>query len=157
MAGYRATKWAERLGAVVLGVVLLNVNVTEAGDVLSSITQSDDAVRAGITPEAKSVLYAVIALVATCLAVWSTSQALRGDVRQFRSLGSAAALLAAAGIAALALDHRDGPVRTVQLVVYVMFCLTAIRTVGLGLAIRTRYIDIDAGGRPLPLVSSDRT
>jgi len=133
----RARAWAERLGALLLGVVLLNVNVTDAGDALSSVSGPPGTAQAGITPESKALLYVVLALVGTSLALWSTSQALRSDVlaRRFRSLGSPGALLAAAGVAGLALDHRDGPVRTVQLVVYVMLSLAAIRAVGLAVAI----------------------
>lgn len=122
--------WIERLGAVVIGAALLNVNVTDRGDPLTAIST-----------ESKPVLYAVLALVGVAVALWSASQAVRDDVQvpRFRSLASSMAFLAASGVAGLGLDYQDGPVRMVQLIVYVMVALAAIRVFGLALALRAHW------------------
>ncbi len=120
----RLPAWTDWVVAVAGGVALLNVNVTDHGDPLS-----------GMTENMRTAFYAVLAIVGTialCTAV------LGGLLRPAISSAAVRAatgfgFLACSAIAALLLDQREGPVRTVQLLAYVGVCIGVVRFIHLGI------------------------
>ena len=124
----RVPTWADWVAALAVGVVVLNLNVTDQGDPLSSLGLSAGPMTAGITESAKTTFYGALmisgALVASAGLVTAfarSANAVCGLV--IRTYGG----VALAGAAGLLLDYRDGPVRTVQLFVYVMVALGVLR------------------------------
>ena len=131
MAGLwnRLPVWVDWVVAVIAAVVVFNVNVTTAGDPLSGVGLSAGPTSVGITEGARSTFYGALVvggvlLVASGL-IMSTSD------RRWRTVGGLLtrtfAGVALAGVLGLLLDYRDGPVRTVQLFVYVMLALGIAR------------------------------
>lgn len=110
--------------AFAASVVLLNVNVTRAGDPLSSIYAVE---REGITPTAKTALYATLAVIGAIVASTGVLASLLTSTARTaaRHTATAFALLSLSGIAGLALDVRDGPVRLVQHFAYFAVVLAA--------------------------------
>jgi hypothetical protein len=87
----RIPVWADWVVAVIAAIVVLNVNVTTAGDPLSGMGLSAGATSAGITEGARATFYGALV------------------------------------VGGVLLDYRDGPVRTVQLFVYLMLALGIVR------------------------------
>jgi hypothetical protein len=119
--------------------VLFNLNVTEAGDPLANLRSADGAV-AGISDEGKNALYGALAVSGVVLG--SVAMLLASLIRDHSRVRRTATgslttfgLLALAGVAGLALDYRDGPVRTVQFVVYFATVLAVVRAARLGIAV----------------------
>lgn len=114
----RIPMWGDWIAAIIAAVVVLNVNVTSAGDPLS-----------GLADGVRSTLYATLVVGGLVLAA-------AGLIMSARSSGGTPiggllvrtySCVAGAGLLGLLLDYRDGPVRTVQLVVYVMVTIGALR------------------------------
>ena len=125
----RVPTWADWLIALVAAFLVFNVNVTDAGDPLSGVGLSAGPTSAGITEGARSVFYGSMVVGGLVLAAAGFLMVATG-----RGHGPVANLLsrtyggvALAGFAGLLLDYRDGPVRTVQLVVYLIFFLGIVR------------------------------
>ncbi|MEO6988739.1 MAG: hypothetical protein ABI239_08830 [Aquihabitans sp.] len=132
MAGLwdRIPTWVDWSVAFAAAVVVLNLNVTDQGDPLSSVGLSAGPGTAGITEGAKAAFYASLMIggvvlasvgLATAIAGWSKAT----SALVVRTYGG----VALAGAAGLLLDYRDGPVRTVQLFVYLMVVLGIVRFV----------------------------
>lgn len=121
--------WVDWLVAMVGGIVVLNLNVTSVGDPLSGIRGGGAARVPGISEAARTSFYVAITTAGAVLAAGAlVVAALRpGIVAQALLALRAFGFLAAAGIAGLLFDYQDGPVRTVQLVVYVALILASIR------------------------------
>jgi hypothetical protein len=120
MAGLwnRIPLWADWLVAAVVAVVVLNVNVTSAGDPLS-----------GVGEGARTTFYG--AIVVGAMLMTATGLIISTSGGHWRAAGSLLtrtfAGVAMAGVLGLLLDYRDGPVRTVQLLVYLMLALGIVR------------------------------
>jgi hypothetical protein len=135
----KVPSWVDWLAAVIIGVAVFNLNVTSAGDPLSGVRgMTDGPSPAGISETARTTFYAAITVGGSALAAGALIMVELG-----RGLGNQAVLairafglLAAAGIAGLLLDYTDGPIRTVEFVVYVSLVLASIRFLRLGLATR---------------------
>jgi hypothetical protein len=131
MAGFwnRIPVWADWVVAAVAAIVVLNVNVTTAGDPLSGVGLSAGGTSAGITEGARASLYG--ALVVGGLLLTATGLIISTAGRRWRTVGGLLtrtfAGAALAGVLGLLLDYRDGPVRTVQLFVYLMLALGIVR------------------------------
>ena len=121
--------WADWVVAAIVAIVVLNVNVTTAGDPLSGVGLSAGATSAGITEGARSTFYG--ALVVGGLLLTATGLIISTSDRHWRTVGGLLTRtftgVALAGVLGLLLDYRDGPVRTVQLFVYVMLALGIVR------------------------------
>lgn len=124
----RIPAWADWVAALAVAAIVLNLNVTDQGDPLSSVGLSAGPTTAGVTEGAKTIFYGamlisgvVLASVALAAAIAGVATALTGLV--VRTYGG----VALAGAAGLLLDYRDGPVRTVHLFVYVMLAVGIIR------------------------------
>jgi hypothetical protein len=109
---WRDRPWLDVPVATVSAVLLLNVHVTDRGDVLSSLERGE---RRGF--------YAVLAMLAVVLIAATLSRHSPAERWCRGCLG----FVAASAVAALLLDVQDGPVRTVQL----------LALVGLSLAVTT--------------------
>jgi len=120
---------ADWVVAAVAAIIVLNVNVTTAGDPLSGVGLSAGATSAGITEGARSTFYG--ALVVGGVLLTATGLIISASDRHWRMVGGLLtrtfAGVALAGVLGLLLDHRDGPVRTVQLFVYLMLALGVVR------------------------------
>ena len=127
MVGFwnRIPLWADWVVAAVAAIVVLNVNVTTAGDPLSGVGLSAGATSAGITEGARASFYGALAVGGLLLA--ATGLIISTSDRGWRTVGGLLtrtfAGVALAGVLGLLLDYRDGPVRTVQLFVYLMLAL----------------------------------
>lgn len=125
----RIPLWADWVVASVAAVVVLNLNVTTAGDPLSGVGLSAGATSAGITEGARSTFYG--ALVVGAVVLTAAGLIISTIGRQWRTAGGLLtrtfAGVALAGVLGLLLDYRDGPVRTVQLFVYLMLGLGIVR------------------------------
>ena len=125
----RIPLWADWVVASIAAIVVLNVNVTSAGDPLSGVGLSAGATSAGITEGARSSFYG--ALVVGAVVLTATGLIISTHGRQWRTMGGLLtrtfAGVALAGVLGLLLDYRDGPVRTVQLFVYLMLGLGIVR------------------------------
>ena len=124
----RVPTWADWVAALAIGAVVLNLNVTDQGDPLSSLGLSAGPTTAGITESAKTTFYGALMISGVLLASAGLVTAIAGWVHAIsglviRTYGG----VALAGAAGLLLDYRDGPVRTVQLFVYVMLALGVLR------------------------------
>ena len=110
--------WVDWVVAAIAAIVVLNVNVTAAGDPLSGVGLSARAIFYG------ALVVGGVLLVATGLII-STFD------RRSRAMGGLLTRtfsgMALAGVLGLLLDYRDGPVRTVQLFVYLMLALGIVR------------------------------
>ncbi len=126
----RLPVWADWIVALFAAIVVLNLNVTAAGDPLSGVGLSAGPSSPGITEGARATFYGVLAIGAILLTaagmVLSTTTNGRDD-RAGRLLIKTYPWVALAGLLGLLLDYRDGPVRTVQLLVYVLLLLGVIR------------------------------
>ncbi|MEO6627399.1 MAG: hypothetical protein ABIP03_02385 [Aquihabitans sp.] len=109
---WRDHPWVDVPVAAVSAVLLLNVHVTDRGDMLSSLERSE---RRGF--------YAVLAILAVVLIAATATRHFPAERWCRGYLG----FVASSAIAALLLDVQDGPVRTVQL----------LALVGLSLALTT--------------------
>src|SRR5688572_20717142 len=125
----RIPTWADWLAALVAAVIISNLNVTETGDPLSGVGLSAGPTSAGITDGARSLFYGSMVVGGLVLAAAGFLVAASG-----RGHHAAAGLLsrtfggvALAGCGGLLLDYRDGPVRMVQLAIYVVFILGIVR------------------------------
>lgn len=133
----RIPPWADWVGALVAAVVIFNVNVTSAGDPLSGVGLSAGPTSPGITEGARATFYGSLVIGGAVL----VGAGLVGAVSQPAWRGVAAltirtyGLLALAGLGGLLLDYRDGPVRTVQLLVYVSLFLGIIRFVRISVVV----------------------
>lgn len=133
MASYwnRIPVWADWVLASIVAVVVLNVNVTAVGDPLSGVGLSAGPTSPGITEGARATFYG--ALTVGGVVLMATGLAVATSGRANRQLGGLLARtfagVALAGLLGLLLDYRDGPVRTVQLVVYLMLALGIVRSV----------------------------
>lgn len=131
MAGLwnRMPVWADWVVASIAAIIVLNVNVTTAGDPLSGVGLSAGATSAGITEGARAAFYG--ALVVGGVLLTATGLIISTSGRQWRTVGGLLtrtfAGVALAGVLGLLLDYRDGPVRTVQLFVYLMLALGMVR------------------------------
>ena len=125
----RIPVWADWVVAAIAAIAVLNVNVTTAGDPLSGVGLSAGATSAGITEGARSVFYG--ALVVGGVLLTATGLIISTSGRQWRTVGGLLTRtftgVALAGVLGLLLDYRDGPVRTVQLFVYLMLALGVVR------------------------------
>jgi len=125
----RIPSWVDWIVAVVLGTVLLNVNVTSSGDPLSGLGISAGPTSVGITDGARTMFYGVLAVGLLIVAAIGLMMATTGGRQRpvGKLLIATYPWVALAGVLGLLLDYRDGPVRTVQHLVYVMTLLGAIR------------------------------
>jgi hypothetical protein len=125
----RIPVWADWVVAAIAAIVVLNVNVTTAGDPLSGVGLSAGATSAGITEGARSTFYGALVVGGVLLA--ATGLIISTSDRHWRTVGGLLtrtfAGVALAGVLGLLLDYRDGPVRTVQLFVYLMLALGIVR------------------------------
>jgi hypothetical protein len=120
----RIPTWVDWIVALVAAVILLNINVTAAGDPLSGAGSSN-----GISDAARATFYGALMLggIIVC-AVGLTISALSSERTASGALLSRTfAFVAFAGTAGLLLDQRDGPVRLVQLVAYAAVALGGVR------------------------------
>ena len=125
----RIPVWADWVVAAIAAIVVLNLNVTTAGDPLSGVGLSAGATSAGMTEGARSTFYGALVVGGVLLA--ATGLIISTSDRQWRPVGGLLtrtfAGVALAGVLGLLLDYRDGPARTVQLFVYLMLALGIIR------------------------------
>jgi hypothetical protein len=125
----RIPVWADWAVASIAAIVVLNVNVTSAGDPLSGVGLQAGATSAGITEGARSTFYG--ALVVGAVVLTASGLIISTIGRQWRKMGglltTTFAGVTLAGILGLLLDYRNGPVRTVQLFVYLMLGLGIVR------------------------------
>jgi hypothetical protein len=121
--------WTDWIVAVVVAIVLLNLNVTSAGDPLSGAGLSAGPASPGIIEGARAIFYGVLIIGGLLLtAVGIALLIIEGRGQQVsRLLVSTYPWIALAGVLGLLLDYRDGPVRTVQLVVYLTLAVGIIR------------------------------
>ena len=122
----RVPAWADWIVAIVVAVAVFNVNITSAGDPLSGVGLSAGPRSAGITEAGRTTFYAALILGGVVLAaaglVIADRRGPNGGL-----LARTFSLVALAGLLGLLLDCRDGPVRTVQLAVYVLLFLGIVR------------------------------
>ncbi len=125
----RIPAWADWVVAAIAAIVVLNINVTTAGDPLSGVGLSAGATSVGITEGARSTFYG--ALVVGGVLLTATGLIISTSDRRWRMVGGLLtrtfAGVSLAGVLGLLLDYRDGPVRTVQLFVYLMLALGVVR------------------------------
>lgn len=121
--------WADWIVASVAAIVLLNVNVTSAGDPLSGVGLSAGPTSPGINEGARATFYGVLVISALLLtaAGFVLSTVAQRQSAAARLLVTTYPLVALAGLLGLLFDYRDGPVRTVQLVVYLLLVLAIVR------------------------------
>lgn len=131
MASYwnRIPVWADWLVAAIVAIVVLNLNITAVGDPLSGVGLSAGPTSPGITEGARATFYGSLTVGAVVL--MAAGLVVATSARTHRQLGGLLARtfagVALAGLLGLLLDYRDGPVRSVQLVVYVMLGLGIVR------------------------------
>ncbi|HSL73935.1 MAG TPA: hypothetical protein VK853_05695 [Ilumatobacteraceae bacterium] len=122
----RIPQWADWIVATTAAIVILNLNITTAGDPLSGVGLPASP---GITEGARATFYGALAVSGSVLA--ATGLIISTSGRQWRTVGGLLtrtfAGVALAGVLGLLLDYRDGPVRTVQLFVYLMLALGFVR------------------------------
>lgn len=124
----RIPTWADWAAACAIAVVTLNLNVTDHGDPLSSVGLSEGPTTAGITEGAKAIFYGSLMISGVVLASVGLATAIAGRARALSALVARTyGGVALAGAAGLLLDYRDGPVRVVHLVVYLMVALGVVR------------------------------
>ncbi len=125
----RIPQWADWIVATIAAIVILNLNITTAGDPLSGVGLPAGSASPGITEGARATFYGALAVSASVLA--ATGLIISTSGRQWRTVGGLLtrtfAGVALAGVLGLLLDYRDGPVRTVQLFVYLMLALGIVR------------------------------
>ncbi|MCU0311699.1 MAG: hypothetical protein MUE36_12260 [Acidimicrobiales bacterium] len=123
-----AADWAV---AVVAGIALYALNVTDQGGPLDGAGLSAGPTTAGITEGGRVTFYGALAIVGAVLAMGGLLITIAGP--GWRSAGLLASRsfggLAAAGLAGLLLDYRDGPVSLIRSVVYVLLVLSVVRFV----------------------------
>lgn len=125
----RLPAWADWIVALVAAIVLLNLNVTAAGDPLSGVGLSAGPTSPGITEGARATFYGVLVIGALLLTVAGMMLSTIGRRQQVagRLLVTTYPVVALAGLLGMLFDYRDGPVRIVQLAVYVMLVLAIVR------------------------------
>jgi hypothetical protein len=153
----RMPVWADWIVASIAAIVVLNLNVTTAGDPLSGVGLSAGATSAGITEGARATFYGALVVGGVLLA--ATGLIISTSDRQRRTLGGLLtrtfAGVALAGVLGLLLDYRDGPVRTVQLFVYLMLALGIVRLARVA-ALASDEPDADLDQRLAPRSSDAR-
>ena len=119
----RIPNWVDWLIALLAAIIVVNLNVTKAGDPLSS------AGAEGISDLARTVFYSALLLgglivcaLGVTISAFGSERSPTGDL-----LARTFAWVALAGTAGLLLDYRDGPVATVQLGAYVAVALSVVR------------------------------
>jgi hypothetical protein len=133
----RVPRWADWLAALALAVVVFNLNVTEVGDPLTGVGPSADPSTPGITEGARAIFYGALMISGAVLASVGLATAILGKARALSALiARTYGGVAFAGAAGLLLDYRDGPVRLVQLFVYVMLALAVIRFARVAIAVQ---------------------
>lgn len=130
--------WVDWAVAALAAVIALNVNVTSSGDPLSGIGEVSRATFYGVLVLGGIVLASVGLVLGTIGA-----QAVGGLVARTYSL------VAFAGVLGLLLDYRDGPVRTVQLVIYLMLFLGVVRLVRITVSLTAESDGKAASADPL--------
>ena len=125
----RVPVWVDWIVASVAAIVLLNVNVTSAGDPLSGVGLSAGPTSPGINEGARATFYGVLVIGALLLTVAGIvlSTVAQRQSAAARLLVTTYPLVALAGLLGLLFDYRDGPVRTVQLIVYLLLVLAVLR------------------------------
>lgn len=125
----RIPTWADWVLSLIVAIVVFNLNVTEQGDPLSGVGLSAGPTSAGITEGARATFYGSLAVGGVLLAAAGLIIAMshRGAQSVGKLLSRTYGGVALAGLAGLLLDYRDGPVRIVQLVVYLMLFLGIVR------------------------------
>jgi hypothetical protein len=136
---------ADWLVALIAAFVTFNINVTDVGDPLSGVGLSAGPT-AGITEGARSTFYGSMVVGGLVLAAAGLALAAidHGPHAVASLLARTYGGVALAGFAGLLLDYRDGPVRMVQLVAYLMLFLGIVRFV----RIAGVMSDADSGSRP---------
>ena len=119
----RLPTWSDWIIALATAIVVVNLNVTKAGDPLSSAGEE------GISDLARTVFYSSLMLggLIVCALGLAISAAGAGHAPTGGLLARTFAWVALAGTAGLLLDYRDGPVATVQLAAYVAVALGGLR------------------------------
>lgn len=137
----RFPAWADWVAAGVAAIVLSNLNVTDAGDPLSGVGLSAGPTSPGITEGARTTFYGVLVIGALLLTVAGIvlSAVARRHRAAARLMLTTYPLVALAGLLGLLFDYRDGPVRTIQLIVYLLLVLAVVR---LGRVVAT-FADLD--------------
>jgi len=120
-------------------VLIYALNVTNQGGPLDGGGLSAGPTTAGITEAGRVMFYAALTIAGAVLAMGGLLMTMAG--RRFRSAGQLTsrtfAGLAAAGIAGLLLDYRDGPVSWVHLLVYTLLVLGVTRFVRVSMMLAT--------------------
>ncbi len=150
----RLPRWTDWIIALAIGITVMNLDVTSAGDPLSGVGLSAGPGSPGITEGARATFYAVLAfggLLLTSLGLGLAFAAPRAR-RVGRLLVTAFPLVALAGVLGLLLDYRDGPVRLVQLFVYVALALAVVR-LGRVVLITLDSTSGEEAEAPIPVVS----
>lgn len=81
----RIPLWADSVVASIAAIVVFNVNVTTAGDLLSGVGFSAGAASAGITEVARATFYGALAVSAVLLT--ATGLLISTSGRQWRTVG----------------------------------------------------------------------
>jgi hypothetical protein len=123
--------------AIAIGIVLLNVNVTSAGDPLSGGGLSAGPTSAGITETGRVVFYGVLAVTGAVLVAAGMIASAIGGRAAGATLIRTFAFVAAAGVAGLLFDYRDGPQRLIHLIAYTAVAIAAVRVARLAVGAST--------------------
>lgn len=122
----RVPLWGDWVVAIVVAIVVLNLNITTAGDPLSGVGLSAGPSSAGITEGGRTAFYAALIVGGVVLVAAGLLMTARHEV-DGALLARTFSLVALAGVLGLLLDYRDGPVSTVQLIVYLLLFLGVVR------------------------------
>lgn len=134
----RVSPWIDWVAAIVIALVVFNLNVTSAGDPLSGVRRMTEAMKSpGISESARTSFYAALVVAGAVLAAAALVVVVLGRVFHAEAVLALRAfgLLAASGTAGLLLDYPDGPIRVVQLLVYVALILAVVRFARLALTV----------------------
>lgn len=141
----RVAPWVDWVIALAVGIVVLNLNVTAAGDPLSGVGLSAGPSSPGITETGRGFFYATLGAGGTLLLVAGLVIAAVGrptpGLLAVRTFG----FVVGVSLAGLLLDYRDGPVRLVHLAAYVAVALAGIRLVRIAVALAGEPVDHTSG------------
>lgn len=145
----RVPVWVDWIVESVAALVLLNVNVTSAGDPLSGVGLSPGPTSPGISEGARATFYGVLVIGALLLTVAGIvlSTVAQRQSAAARLLVTTYPLVALAGLLGLLFDDRDGPVRTVQLIVYLLLALAVVRLGRIVADVANKDTDTTKAGR----------